>query len=282
VLDFDWRGRLVTAGLTLPCTESYGAVAMTSPLPAVPDFTSTADVPCWRIHDGEAIVAFSTRLGGVSAPPFDTLNLGRSTEDDPAAVTENRRRLLVALAVDPTRLATAGQVHGTDLRQARTPELHPACDGLWTSERGLGLAVTGADCMPIAYVASGLVAVAHSGWRGTAAGMPVRALETVTRGAGVGPERVHVYVGPSIRACCYRVGDDVARQFPAAALQRRDGAWHLDLVAAARIQLAHAGADPAHVVDLLECTACTPSRYFSHRRDAGRTGRQWAVAALQA
>jgi copper oxidase (laccase) domain-containing protein len=109
--------------------------------------------------------------------------------------------------------------------------------------------------------------------------MPGRGLETMAREAGVGPEQVHVYVGPSIRVCCYRVGDDVAQRFPTSALQQRNGAWHLDLVAAARIQLARAGVPPEHIVDLLECTACNPSRYFSHRRDAGRTGRLWAVAA---
>ena len=252
---------------------------MIATAPAVPRFDRRAAVPCWRIDDGAALVAFSTRLGGVSTAPYDSLNLGKSTDDDPAAVAQNRRRLLHELGLHHERIATAGQVHGVEVREALEPVLHMQCDGLWTRTPDLALAVTGADCMPLAYVAPTVVGVAHSGWRGTADGMPARGLEAVARAAGVGPEQVHVYVGPSIRACCYRVGEDVAQRFPASALQQRDGAWHLDLVAAARVQLARAGARPEHVVDLLECTACNPSRYFSHRRDAGRTGRLWAVTA---
>ncbi len=244
-------------------------------------YDSAARVPCWMGETQGAVFAFSTRLGGISARPYDSLNLGRSTGDDPNAVTENRRRLLARLDLDPERLATAGQTHGARVARATEPVLHPDCDALVTTVSGLAIAVTAADCLPIVCIAPGAVAVAHSGWRGTAAGMPGAALEALCAASSAGPERVHCHLGPSIRACCYRVGDDVAEAFPDAARVRIDRAWHVDLATAARVQLIQGGVRPEHVSDVTQCTACHPDRYFSHRRDAGTTGRLWAVAALR-
>jgi len=117
-------------------------------------------VPLWRPGagaDARAILAFTTRRGGVSAPPFDTLNLGRSTVDLPGAVRENRRRVLDALGLDPERIVTAGQVHGADVVRADLPGHVPGCDALVTTRAGLALAVTAADCMPLVFVAPGMV-----------------------------------------------------------------------------------------------------------------------------
>ena len=245
-------------------------------------YDSTAPVPCWAVETAGAVLAFSTRLGGVSAKPYHSLNLGRSCGDDPAAVTENRRRLFAHLGLDPERLATAGQTHGIRVTRVHAPGLHPDCDALVTTLQGLALAVTAADCLPIAFVAGGAVGVAHSGWRGTAGGMPRATLDAVCAAAGVGPEQVHCHLGPSIRPCCYRVGDDVAEAFTDVARVRIDGSWHVDLATSARVQLIHGGARPEQITDVAECTACHGDRYFSHRRDAGTTGRLWAVVALRA
>src|ERR1041385_1748979 len=131
-------------------------------------------VPLWRPREAApgAVLLFSTRLGGVSPPPYDTMNLGRSTEDDPASVSENRERLLGAAGLSPTRLATAGQVQGARVVEVTEPGHHPDCDALATRVPGTVLAVTTADCMSILYHAPGAVAAAHSGWRGTDPGMP--------------------------------------------------------------------------------------------------------------
>lgn len=247
----------------------------------VPTFDSDSAVPCWISDDGVALVAFSTRRGGVSAPPFDTLNLGRSTADRPEAVAENRERLLRRLGLDPARLATAGQVHGAGVATARAPGFHESCDALVTTEPGLALAVTAADCVPLAILAPGAGAAVHAGWRGVAAGMPRVALAAVCRAAAATPASVRVVLGPCIRSCCFEVGDDVAERFPPEARLRRGASGYLDLPAAVRAQLAAAGVDPAQVADVGECTACRPDRYFSHRRDGPRTGRQWAVVALR-
>ena len=245
---------------------------------------SNSRLPAWRprVSEAEAVLAFSTRRGGVSSPPFDTLNLGRSTEDRPEAVSDNRRRFLESLDLDPGSLATAGQVHGAAVAEVRHPGFHPGCDVLVTRAPGIALAVTAADCLPLILTARGAVAAAHSGWRGTVAGAPRAALDALCAAAAVQPSEVVVHLGPSIRSCCYRVGPEVARQFAASATVRHHDAWHLDLVAAASLQLIEAGVSAERIHQVPACTACDSAQYFSHRRDGARTGRHWAVAALRA
>ncbi len=241
------------------------------------------DPPHWRLDaPGEAVLAFSTRQGGASAPPFDSLNLGRSTDDDPAAVAANRDRFLRALTLDPAAVATGGQVHGAGVARVVAPGHHPERDALLTTVRGVALAVTTADCLALLYVAPGGVAAAHAGWRGVAAGMPRIALAALCAAAGCAPDQVRVHLGPCIRSCCYEVRDDVLAHFDPRFAVRADGITRLDLVAAARADLRAGGARDACIADTGACTACEPHWYFSHRRDHGRTGRLWAVAALRA
>ncbi|HKQ58585.1 MAG TPA: polyphenol oxidase family protein [Candidatus Eisenbacteria bacterium] len=241
-----------------------------------------SEVPAWRFatETPGPILAFSTRRGGVSEGPFRSLNLGRSTDDRPDAVTENRRRLLVSLGLDPDRLATAGQVHGAAVTRVLDPGLKPGCDALVTTLPGLALAVTAADCLPLLYEAQGAVAAAHSGWRGTVSGAPEAALAAICSAAGVAPATIRVHLGPGIRGCCYQVGPEVAAQFPDAAITRDGDTFRLDLPTAARLRLRAAGVPDATIHDTGACTACEPAWYFSHRRDRGITGRQWGVIAL--
>jgi len=237
-------------------------------------------VPCWRPVESRAgpILAFSTRRGGVSPPPFDELNLGRSSLDRPDRVAENRRRFLAALSIEHAPLATAGQVHGTRVLEARGAGHYAECDALVTTHAGLALAVTTADCMSLLYVAPGAVGAAHSGWRGTASGMPVAALDAVCEAAGVPARDVVVHLGPCIRGCCYEVGPEVAARFPSESLRQDGGRSFLDLPTAAKRQLISRGV--TRIDDTGACTACEPYWYFSHRRDQGSCGRHWAIAAL--
>jgi len=241
-----------------------------------------ADLPSWRFAPEPAgfRLAFTTRRGGISDGPYQSLNLGRSTFDRPEAVEENRRRCLVSLRLEPDRFANAGQVHGRTVVRVHAPGLHPDCDALVTTTPGLALAVTVADCLPLLYAAEHAVACAHAGWRGTADGAPEAALSAVCAAAGVGPNAVSIHVGPGIRGCCYQVGPDVAARFPAEAVRREGDAVWLDLPTAARLRLLAAGADPASIHDTGACTACEPDWYFSHRRDHGLTGRHWGLIAL--
>jgi len=241
----------------------------------------TTAIPHWRPRERRpgAVLLFSTRRGGVSHAPFDSLNLGRSTADDAGAVRENRERLLRLATLSPERLATAGQVHGARVVEVVAPGHHAECDALVTRHPDVVLAVTTADCMSLLYDAPGVVAVAHSGWRGTAEAMPLAALDAVCRLAGCAPDAVSVAIGPAIRGCCYEVGDDVAARFPPEAVRATGGKPRLDLPTAARIALNAAGVRPERLEDTGACTCCEPEWYFSHRRDRGRTGRHWGVAA---
>jgi hypothetical protein len=244
----------------------------------------SAAVPTWRPTpaDPACVVAFSTRQGGLSGPPWDTLDLGLSCGDRPESVLENRRRLLESHGLNPAGLVTAGQIHGSSIRSVTRPGYEPGCDALLTLTRGITLAVATADCMSLLYTATGAVAAAHAGWRGAAAGLPATTLHALCSAAGVPTRAAHVALGPCIRACCYEIGPDVARLFPATTVRAVDGRLHLDLPGVVRIQLLEAGLPPEAFEDTGACTACERDWYFSHRREAGHTGRLWGFAALRA
>jgi purine-nucleoside/S-methyl-5'-thioadenosine phosphorylase / adenosine deaminase len=226
-----------------------------------------------------ATAAFSTRLGGVSEPPFDGLNLDVFTDDEPERVVENRRRLAAALSFPVERIAIGCQVHGTELSahtalQSPSPFAQPGSpiaevDGHVTAQPSLPLLVFVADCVPVALAGPGGVAMLHCGWRGLAAGIVARGAEAT--GA------THAAIGPAIGPCCYEVGDEVLAEFagfdPGVAAGRM-----LDLPAVADRLLREAGVDGVELSGL--CTSCEAELFFSHRRDAGRTGRQAGLVWL--
>jgi polyphenol oxidase len=228
-------------------------------------------------------VAFSTRVGGVSEEPFDSLNLGVMTGDAPDRVIENRRRLCAEVGVDAQQAQMAWQQHGAIVRRAEAEAEglvaladRPQCDGLWTEDSGLGLMLVAADCLPIALArtdgaAPGL-AVLHAGWKGLLGGI-------VQAGAAVlGPGRLAAVIGPGIGPCCYEVREDVAEPYRAAFPPEIVRSGRLDMWSAAEHALRDAGCESVERVDL--CTACHPELFFSHRRDGPRTGRQGVLAAV--
>jgi YfiH family protein len=211
-----------------------------------------------------ARVRFTARAGGVSAGPYATLNLGRWTDDDPAAVAENRRR-----AADDRPLAFVRQVHGTRIvtLDGATDEAAIAeADGVVTTARGVAAIVLTADCLPVALAADGAVAMLHAGWRGLADGVLEAGVRALRATGAAGP--LHAAIGPAAGACCYEVGDEVAARFPAAARHGR----RLDLKGVAADRLRAAGV--AEVTDVGRCTMCEPAVFFSHRADGPLTGRQ--------
>lgn len=230
-----------------------------------------------------ARAAFSTRRGGVSDAPYDSLNLGVLTDDDPARVQRNRELLAAGTGLGPAEIAMGWQVHGTEIASwdaaplaARAGYAHPGAeldqvDGHTTTTAGLGLLVLVADCLPVALAGAGRVSMLHAGWRGLAGGI-------LARGAEAFAEPPEAAVGPGIGRCCYEVGDEVLAAFedlPGVADGRR-----LDLRAVADARLRAAGVERIEHVDL--CTSCRPDLFFSHRRDAGVTGRQGGLAWLTA
>jgi YfiH family protein len=218
---------------------------------------------------------FSTRRGGVSPAPFDSLNLGRMTDDDPANVDANRARLAATTGHGRERVLYGRQVHGTTVRRAtEAPSgTRPveAEDGQATALTGHPALVFTADCLPVLLAAESAVAAIHAGWRGLSAGILEEGVRALRELGAEGP--VHALVGPGARGCCYEVGEEVHAAF--AAYDARVGERNLDLAAVARAKLQEAGAGAVHDVGL--CTMCEPELFFSHRRDNGVTGRQAGV-----
>lgn len=237
---------------------------------------------------GGARAAFSTRVGGVSEPPFDSLNLGLLTDDTDEAAVENRQRLAVALGLDPDKVVFARQVHGTNLvthsgppfarsfwvdsdqKEQRKGGLVEA-DGHVVRESGLAPLVFVADCLPVALQGPGGVAMVHAGWRGLAGGIVAAGAEAV--------EATSAAIGPGVGRCCYEVGEEVLGAFADLGDGIADGRM-LDLPEVARRLLARAGVEQVESAGL--CTSCERELFFSHRRDHGRTGRQAGIAWLEA
>ncbi len=230
----------------------------------------------WEPADG-ALLAFTTRRGGVSEPPYEELNLGLSTQDLPERVRENRRRALLAMGLDPERLVTAGQIHGAEVRRVIEPGHASSCDALLTSRTDLPLAVSAADCVPVLLWAPAGVAAAHAGWRGLAAGIVGATSRALAQRMG-DAAGIQALIGPAIRGCCYTVGPEVAARFDPSCVVEEDHALRLDLPRATRLELERSGVSRVH--DLGRCTSCEPYWFYSHRRDGGTTGRLWGVAAL--
>lgn len=241
--------------------------------------------------------AFSTRKGGVSEPPYATLNMGFHTGDEEQRVVENRRRLLTALGLSLERAIGAEQVHGAEVarvgprergRGARDRASAVAgADALVTNEAGNPLLLCFADCLPAFLVDRGrrAVALVHAGWRGSAAGVTGAAVAELGR-LGVTPSDLLVALGPCIKPCCYEVSPDLARRFRSlfgeeVARRTERGAPSIDLAEANRIALVRLGVPEASIHVAPDCTACRTDLYFSHRREGGRTGRMAAVLALR-
>lgn len=224
-----------------------------------------------------ARVAFTDRHGGVSAPPYDTANLGLATGDDPSAVAENRRRAAHELGDTEQRWAWARQVHGGRVVPVDAPGGAGDADALVTTGTGLSLVVLVADCAPIALVAGDAVAAVHCGWRGLTAGVIEAAVQAV-READSSP--VRAVVGPCISPAHYEFGatelEQVTQRIGAVVRARSEADTPaLDLRAGVGAALAAAG-----VVDRTDVDVCTYESpdHFSHRRD-GVTGRQALIVA---
>jgi YfiH family protein len=237
---------------------------------------------------------FTTRAGGVSAPPYDTLNLGGKWGDAPANVAENRRRVERAAGAP---LFVATQVHGTAIARVTTSDPQAAlagtrADGLCSDRPAIAVAVFVADCVPalLADPRTGAYAAVHAGWRGTLAGVLPAALRALREHFGARPEDLRVALGPAIGPCCFEVGPEVVEAFESGLPGAREagvivappptgGKPRIDLKRANALLLERAGVGPDAIDAGPECTSSDRSRFFSFRRDKPQTGQHLAFIA---
>jgi hypothetical protein len=266
--------------------------------PPSSDLLAGAIRPAWGAP-ATVTALMSGRAGGISAAPFDTLNLrppalGGDAMDDPAAVLENQRRFALALGAQPVWL---NQVHGADVVRLTAGHLAPGAalpraDASISTVPGIACTVLVADCLPVLLCSADgrAVGAAHAGWRGLAGGVIDHTVAALCQAADCMPDQLLAWLGPCIGPRAFEVGADVLRAFGVDPAQpdeglfrpspRADGSlrWRANLVALARRRLAVLGVRQVSGGDW--CTVEDGSRFFSFRRD-GRTGRMAAGIALR-
>lgn len=240
--------------------------------------------PQWAAPAGVR-AAFTLRTGGVSAAPFDTLNLGAHVGDDPLRVAENRRRVVQGLGV-PSSPAWLQQVHGVAVHELGEGDAAPRgpADAAYTRARGRVCAIMVADCLPVLLAArdGAAIGAAHAGWRGLAAGV----LEATVRAMAVPARELVAWLGPSIGPQHFEVGEEVRGAFlaqdPGAGKAFRPGRgdrWWCDLLQLAQRRLAACGVEAVTADG--SCTFADRERFYSFRRD-GQCGRMAALIWMAA
>ena len=226
----------------------------------------------------ELVAAESTRHGGVSVAPYDSLNLGINTDDLPENVAENRRLFFDELEISEQQFASAYQVHGEEILIVEEPGRYEGYDAFITNQAGIFVGVTVADCTPILiYDAQNqAVAAIHAGWRGTVAQLVAKTLKAMQQQFGTRPEGCYAYVGTCIDACSFEVGEEVATQFSDEFKQlnpTRDK-YLVNLKAANLSQLVAFGIPQNQIETSAYSTVLNNADYFSYRHEmAKRRGR---------
>lgn len=242
---------------------------------------------------------FSTRLGGVSPAPWDSLNLGANRGDSQANVAENFRRFCAAVGAAPEATVKNHQVHGDLVRPVTVEDIMPSpgapgvyeADGLVTDVPGLCLTIFSADCIPVLLYdpIKRVIAAAHAGWRGTALGIAARAAEKMQSDYGCAPGDILAAIGPGISPCCFETHADVPDGLRAGLgadaeeyIRPLPGGekFSVDLKGANARWLRRAGLAPGHVAVCPACTACGHGEFWSHRLLGNQRGSMAAVIQL--
>ncbi len=245
----------------------------------------------------EVMAVFTTRNGGVSEPPYDTLNLSFQRKDTRENVMENFRRLSQSLGIPMERMVLSRQVHGStitvvDKSMAGSGLVkdnpYGDTDGLVTAERGIALVTFYADCTPVYLYdpVAGAIGLVHSGWRSTLQSIAAKAVQKMEVAFGCKAENIHAALGPHIRQCCFEVGEDVYRQFAQVFPMDTDkmkpsgDKWHIDLSGIITHTLMREGLDVNNIHDIRRCTVCEKELFFSHRGGKGISGTGAAVLMM--
>lgn len=250
----------------------------------------------------EIVHGFSTRLGGVSRDHLASLNLSFTRGDDPENVRENYRRIAASIGFRPEDMVLSQQTHTTHVykvtegdrgRGFTKPLGYTDIDGLMTNVPGLVLVTSYADCVPLFFVdpVEKVVALSHSGWKGTAHRMGKVTVEAMKREYGCRPENIYAAVGPSICQDCYEVSEDVFMQIetiipeekvPEICYRKEDGKYQMNLWKANELIFLEAGILPEHISVTDVCTCCNSQVFFSHRASHGMRGNLSAFLGIRA
>lgn len=250
----------------------------------------------------DVVHGVSTRLGGVSTEHLSSMNLSFTRGDDPENVRENYRRIAASMGFDPENMVLSQQTHTTHVykvteadrgRGFTRPLGYTDVDGLMTDVPGLVLVTSYADCVPLFFVdpVKKVVALSHSGWKGTAHRMGMVTVEAMKREYGCRPEDIRAAVGPSICQDCYEVSEDVFMQIEAIMpedagdelyYQKENGKYQLNLWKINEQIFLQAGILQEHISVTDVCTCCNPEVFFSHRATQGRRGNLAAFLGIRA
>lgn len=242
--------------------------------------------------------AFSTRRGGVSPKPYDTLNLGLKKNDNRQRVMNNYTIFCEALNIDIKNLVASDQVHGDEVLRVFEEDRGKGItretditgkDALITDCRNVALITYYADCVPLFFLDTKTPAIglAHSGWRGTVKKIGEKTVKAMKNAFGTEPENLMAAIGPCIKKCCYEVDEPVIKELQKSfsyweelVQEKGDGHWMLDLTEANRRLLLESGLKAENIYYNTYCTSCHHDLFFSHRADQGKTGSLAAVMEL--
>ncbi len=251
-----------------------------------------------RLFDAAIAHGFSTRLGGVSLAPFDSLNLGPAGQDSRDNILENFERFCRAVGVRREALVLGKQIHEahvqpvtrSDCGQGLSFPVPSPRDALMTDRPGVTLCVFTADCVPVLLYdpVTPAVAAVHAGWRGTALGIVNQTVRAMSEQYGTDPLALCAAVGPSIGACCFLVHDDVLQPMREvfgeelnAVVNRVGDRWSMDLKQLNVMRLLRAGVPRGQIAVSDHCTCCREDLFFSHRRMGARRGLMAAVIGIK-
>jgi polyphenol oxidase len=244
----------------------------------------------------KAVIAFSTRAGGVSDAPLNSLNFSVSQGDSRENVRANCTILAEDLGIEPRRIVTCRQVHGDNVQVVDSiPVSLPVGDALITSTAGMYVGIKTADCLPILLLdqVHRVAAAVHAGWRGTVLRITRKVVRLMRDLFGTRPADIVAALGPAIGPCCYEVDDAVLIPFrqnipnPERFITDRnhsggEDSYSIDLAATNRFELTTEGVPPENIRTLELCTCCHPALFFSHRRDGAASGRHIALVGFRA
>jgi YfiH family protein len=235
----------------------------------------------------------STRTGGFSNSPYDSLNLALHVGDDPDKVLKNRKRLAQEIGIPLDQFTIARQIHSGTVTIISEPmkgrgstnqeDAVEATDAMVTDVPGICVIILVADCVPMLFFdpARNVIGAAHAGWRGTLQFIALHTVRAMEKDFGCSPQDILVGMGPSIGSCCYQVGPEVTAQVKAVLSshqkyirhESKDGKGYLDLQKANRDQLVEAGIRRKNIETANQCTSHNAHIFFSYRHQHGETGR---------